>query len=185
MIVRTTALPDVYIIEPTKFIDNRGYFCELYNEEYLATMGITCRFVQDNCSVSRKNVLRGLHYQINKPQAKLVRATKGTIFDVAVDIRKNSQTYGKWIGVELSDENNLMLYVPAGFAHGFYTLSNEATVHYKCSDKRHPEFERSLRWNDENIGIKWPYVSCQEPIMSEKDQKAMTLLCAELSNQLA
>jgi dTDP-4-dehydrorhamnose 3,5-epimerase len=184
MIVRTTALPDVYTIEPTKFIDNRGYFCELYNEEYLATMGIKCRFVQDNRSVSYKHVLRGLHYQINKPQAKLVRVSKGSVFDVAVDIRKNSKTFGKWFGIELSEDNDIALFIPEGFAHGFYALSDGATVNYKCSEKRCQEYERILRWNDKDINIKWPYISCQDPIISEKDQKAMTLLCAEMSNQL-
>lgn len=162
-------IPDVVMIEPRVFRDERGFFVESYKHSEFAAFGINDRFVQDNHSRSRKGVLRGLHYQ-NPPRAqgKLVRAVKGEIFDVAVDIRKGSPTYGRWVGVNLSEENMIMLYIPAGFAHGFLALSDVADVIYKTTDEYSPEHEAGIIWNDPEIGIDWPLA---ELVLSPKDAK--------------
>lgn len=146
------------VIEPTVHGDERGYFMETYNKRDMEEAGLSMEFVQDNQSKSVKGVLRGLHYQINYPQGKLVRVTKGCVFDVAVDIRKGSKTYGKWFGVELSEENKKQFYIPTGFAHGFLVLSDEAEFCYKCTDFYHPNDEGGIAWNDPTIGIEWPQV---------------------------
>ncbi len=162
-------IPEVILIEPRVFPDPRGYFLESYKEKEFSDNGIDVKFVQDNHSVSQKDVLRGLHFQ-RKPkcQAKLVRVAKGAIFDVAVDIRKNSPTYLKWIGVELSEENHLMLYIPEGFAHGFVSLRDETHLLYKCSDDYSPQHDGGIKWDDKDICIKWPI---ENPLVSEKDEK--------------
>jgi len=174
-------IPEVLIVKPKVFSDDRGFFLEFYKESDFKSAGIDERFVQDNHSKSVKGVLRGLHYQLNpKAQGKLVRCIKGKIFDVAVDIRKGSPTFGKYIAVELSEENKLMLWIPRGFAHGFLTLSEEAEIIYKVSSSEYsPEYDRSIRWNDPDINIDWPISG--EPILSEKDQKAPLLKNAEIN----
>jgi len=165
MQVRKTPIDGLLIIEPKVFSDPRGVFYEVYSESKYNEHGIS-RFVQDNHSVSKQGVLRGLHYQVNSGQDKLVRVTQGEIFDVAVDIRKQSPTYGKWWGLSLSETNNLQLYIPVGFAHGFCVLSESAEVLYKCSDYYSPKDERGILWNDPNLAIDWPI---KDPILSEKD----------------
>ena len=164
-----TNIKDVYIIEPKLFGDNRGYFMETYNEDDFKNNGLNYDFVQDNQSKSKKGVLRGLHFQKNHPQAKLVRVLEGEVYDVAVYLRKDSPTYGKWVGVLLSSENNKMLMIPRGFAHGFVVLSETAVFAYKCDEFYHPEDEGGIMWNDPEIGIEWPYDG--ELILSEKDKK--------------
>ncbi len=161
----------LYVVEPKVFGDERGYFMETYHQEDFQAAGIKESFVQHNQSMSKKKVLRGLHFQIKHPQGKLVRALKGEIFDVAVDLRGGSPTYGEWFGIVLSDENRKMLYVPPGFAHGYMVLSEEAVFSYLCTDFYHPEDEGGLMWNDPAIGITWPLEQGIEPILSEKDRK--------------
>ena len=163
-----TEIPGVIIIEPTVFGDSRGYFMETYQAEEFAAAGIPGPFVQDNQSKSTRGVLRGLHFQKRHQQAKLVRAISGQIFDVAVDLRRGSATYGRWVGVVLSAENRRQLYIPRGFAHGFQVLSEQAVFAYKCGDVYHPEDEGGLRYDDADIGIVWP--GQDTPILSEKDQ---------------
>ncbi len=171
-------IPDIILIEPTVFGDERGFFMEAYNKREFAELGIEKEFVQDNHSRSLRGVLRGLHYQLReKAQAKLVRVIKGEIFDVAVDIRKGSPYFGKWVGVRLSEKNRLMLYIPEGFAHGFVVLSDVAEVLYKASDFYSPEHERGIIWNDPQLSIPWPVVN---PILSEKDSRWPTLKEAEI-----
>ena len=165
MQVSKTPIDGLLTIEPKIFADPRGMFYEVYSENKYEEHGIPC-FVQDNHSVSKKGVLRGLHYQVNPGQGKLVRVTRGEIFDVAVDIRKQSPTYGKWWGLSLSETNNFQLYIPIGFAHGFCVLSESAEVLYKCSDYYSPENERGILWNDPDLAIDWPV---KDPILSEKD----------------
>ncbi|MEO2069353.1 MAG: dTDP-4-dehydrorhamnose 3,5-epimerase [Desulfurobacteriaceae bacterium] len=176
-----TEIPEVIIVKPIVFGDERGFFMETFKKSDFEKAGIDTNFVQDNHSKSRKNVLRGLHYQIEpKSQGKLVRCIKGKIFDVAVDIRKGSPTFGRWVGVELSEENKLMLWIPKGFAHGFLTLSEEAEIIYKVSGSEYsPDHDRSIRWNDPEIDIKWPFEG--EPILSEKDKNAPFLKDAEIN----
>ena len=157
------------VIEPTIFRDERGYFVETYNENDMKEAGLDLRFVQDNQSMSRKGVLRGLHFQKQYPQGKLVRVLQGRVFDVAVDLRANSPTFGKWFGVELSDENMKQFYIPEGFAHGFYVMSDVAVFAYKCTDFYHPGDEGGMKWDDPEIGIEWPLDG--EPLLSEKDRK--------------
>ena len=164
-----TDIEGVYIIESQVFGDNRGYFLETYNKKDFDNAGLNYDFVQDNQSKSRKGVLRGLHFQKNHPQAKLVRVLEGEVFDVAVDLRKDSKTYGKWVGVILSAENKKQFMIPRGFAHGFVVLSDEATFAYKCDDFYHPEDEGGIMWNDSEVNVKWPYEG--EVILSEKDKK--------------
>jgi dTDP-4-dehydrorhamnose 3,5-epimerase len=165
----------VYVIEPRVFGDSRGYFMETYNYEDFKAAGLDMIFVQDNQSFSTKGVLRGLHFQKTHPQGKLVRVIKGEVFDVAVDLRKASETYGKWYGVVLSEENKKQFYVPEGFGHGFLVLSDEAEFCYKCTDYYHPEDEGGLAWDDKDVGIQWPIEGIKEVILSEKDKKNVTL----------
>ena len=164
-----TEIEGVYIIEPKVFGDHRGYFFESYNEKEFKENGLDYTFVQDNQSKSKRGVLRGLHFQKTYPQAKLVRVLEGEVFDVAVDLRKDSKTYGKWVGVILSSENNRQFMIPRGFAHGFVVLSETATFTYKCDEFYHPEDEGGLMWNDEDINIEWPFEG--EVLLSDKDKK--------------
>ena len=168
-----TEIEGVYIIEPQVFGDNRGYFMETYNERDFIDAGLNISFVQDNQSASKKGVLRGLHFQKTHPQTKLVRVISGEVFDVAVDLRKNSATYGKWVGVTLSAENKKQFLIPRGFAHGFLVLSEHAEFAYKCDDFYHPEDEGGIIWNDEDVGVSWPKV--EEIFLSEKDKVNPTL----------
>ena len=161
----------LYVIEPTVFKDERGYFVETYNQNEMKEAGLDMVFVQDNQSMSVRGVLRGLHFQKQYPQGKLVRVVRGKVFDVAVDLRKDSKTYGKWFGVELSAENMKQFYIPEGFAHGFLVLSDVAEFCYKCTDFYHPGDEGGLLWNDEEIGVEWPLEEGVDLIISEKDQK--------------
>ncbi|WP_312470513.1 dTDP-4-dehydrorhamnose 3,5-epimerase [Neobacillus sp.] len=179
MNVVETFLPGVKIIEPKVFGDHRGWFMETYSEAMFEEAGINIKFVQDNQSFSAaKGTLRGLHYQLNpKAQTKLVRCTKGSIFDVAVDIRKGSPTYGKWFGIELSAENKKQLLIPKGFAHGFMTITEDAEVQYKVDELYAPECDRGIIWNDPAIGIEWPMEIT--PVLSAKDEKAPLLVEAE------
>jgi dTDP-4-dehydrorhamnose 3,5-epimerase len=170
-----TPIEGLYEIETGFFGDHRGYFMETYNYEDFKKAGLEMIFVQDNQSASKRGVLRGLHFQKTYPQGKLVRVLKGEVFDVAVDLRKDSQTYGKWHGVLLSEENKKQFYVPEGFAHGFLVLSEYAEFAYKCTDFYHPEDEGGLLWNDPGIGIEWPLNDIEEVIMSEKDKKLPVL----------
>lgn len=158
------------VITPTVFGDERGYFLETYNYNDFKEAGIDIEFVQDNQSSSKRGVLRGLHYQLNHPQDKIVRVISGEVFDVAVDLRAGSKTYGKWFGVVLSAENKKQFYIPKGFAHGFLVLSENAEFAYKCSDFYHPNDEGGLIWNDSEIAIDWPIAEDMELIISEKDQ---------------
>ena len=179
MNIIATNIPDVLIIEPKVFGDERGFFFESFNSrQFNEVVGRDVQFVQDNHSRSAKNVLRGLHYQIQQPQGKLVRAVRGTVFDVAVDIRKSSPTFGQHVGVELSAENKRMLWIPEGFAHGFVALSETAEFLYKTTDYWAPEFERSIAWNDPAIGIQWPMDST--PSLSAKDQAGRLLPQSEI-----
>ena len=161
----------LYVIEPTVFKDERGYFVETYNQNDMKEAGLDMVFVQDNQSMSTRGVLRGLHFQKQFPQGKLVRVVRGKVFDVAVDLRSDSKTYGKWFGVELSAENMKQFYIPEGFAHGFLVLSDEAECCYKCTDFYHPGDEGGLAWNDSEIGVEWPLEEGVDLIISEKDQK--------------
>lgn len=161
----------LYVIEPTVFKDERGYFVETYNQNDMKEAGLDIVFVQDNQSMSTRGVLRGLHFQKQFPQGKLVRVVRGKVFDVAVDLRSDSKTYGKWFGVELSAENMKQFYIPEGFAHGFLVLSDEAEFCYKCTDFYHPGDEGGLTWNDPEIGVEWPLEEGVDLIISEKDQK--------------
>ena len=169
-----TPLEGVYLFRPKVFTDHRGFFLESYSRRVLAELGVDHDFVQDNHSRSVRGVLRGLHYQIFQTQAKLVRTTCGRVFDVAVDIRCGSPTFGRWVGEELSAENHLMLYAPPGFAHGFVVLSEVAEFQYKCSDYYAPEAERGIAWNDPALAIDWPLDGI-EPILSAKDGDAPSL----------
>lgn len=172
------AIPDVIVFEPRVFGDDRGFFFESFNHKvFEEVVGRTVRFLQDNHSRSAKGVLRGLHYQIKQPQGKLVRVTHGEVFDVAVDLRKSSATFGQWVGVLLSAENKKQLWIPEGFAHGFVVLSENAEFLYKTTDYWAPEHERSLAWDDATIGIDWPLE--QQPVLSAKDQKAVSFEVAE------
>lgn len=166
-----TKIKDLYIIEPKVFGDNRGYFMESYNKKDFNEAGLTMDFVQDNESKSKKGVLRGMHFQTKHTQGKLVRATQGQVYDVAVDLRKGSPTFGQWEGVLLSDENKRQFYVPEGFAHGFLVLSHEAVFNYKCTDYYAPEYDSGLLWNDPDVGIEWPLDGIEEILLSEKDKK--------------
>ncbi|MCP4049575.1 MAG: dTDP-4-dehydrorhamnose 3,5-epimerase [bacterium] len=168
-----TSISGLYIVEPVFFGDDRGYFFEAYHKEKFSKAGIDTVFVQDNQSMSKQGTLRGLHLQTEPvAQAKLVRVLSGKIFDVAVDLRRGSPTFCKWIGATLSSENRQMLYIPPGFAHGFYVLSDMAEVSYKCGDFYAPEHEMSITWNDSDIGIEWPLVSGVDLCISERDNKA-------------
>lgn len=165
-----TKISDVYVIEPKIFGDNRGYFMETYNRKHFEEAGLNMNFVQDNESRSTKGVLRGLHFQKRHSQGKLIRVSKGEVFDVAVDLRNGSKTYGKWEGIILSEENKKLFYIPEGFAHGFLVLSDEAIFNYKCTDFYAPEYEEGIKWNDPNINIEWPLDKVNNVILSEKDK---------------
>jgi dTDP-4-dehydrorhamnose 3,5-epimerase len=165
-----TKIEGVYIIEPKIFGDNRGYFMETYNKEQFDEAGLNMIFVQDNESKSSKGVLRGLHFQKKHTQGKLVRVTKGEVFDVAVDLRSGSLTYGKWEGIILTEENKKQFYVPEGFAHGFLVLSDEAVFNYKCTDFYSSEYEGGVMWDDPDINIKWPLDEMENILLSEKDK---------------
>ena len=175
-----TTLPGVCLVKPEVFEDRRGFFMESYNQRDLATLGIDRQWVQDNHSRSTRGVLRGLHFQLRQSQAKLVRATRGRVFDVVVDVRRGSPHFGRWTGAELSEENKLMLFAPEGFAHGFVVLSEIAEFQYKCSDWYAPEHEYAVAWNDPDIGISWPLGNL-EPLLSTKDSQAPRL--AEMPEQ--
>lgn len=175
-----TNLPEVVCIEPQVFGDERGFFMETYQSHRFAAAGITAEFVQDNHSGSRHGILRGLHYQIRQPQGKLVRAVAGVVFDVAVDIRRSSPTFGQWTGEILSAENRKMLWVPAGFAHGYLVMSDWAEFVYKTTDFYAPEFERSLRWDDPQVGINWPLAAGEQPILNARDAAGKLLADAEI-----
>jgi len=176
--VTPTSLPDVFIIEPKVFGDARGFFMESFNlREFRAATGVALDFVQDNHSRSSQGVLRGLHYQTTHSQGKLVRVTSGSVFDVAVDLRRSSPAFGKWFGVELSADNKRQLWIPPGFAHGFLVTSEEAEFLYKTTDYWHPEHERSLLWNDAEVGIDWPLL--REPVLAKKDAEGIPLAHAE------
>ena len=178
MKVTPTNIPEVLVIEPKVFGDERGFFFESFNQEkFESAIGRQVNFVQDNHSKSVKNVLRGLHYQIQQPQGKLVRVVEGEVFDVAVDIRKNSPTFSQWVGEILSADNKKQLWVPEGFAHGFVVLSDSAEFLYKTTDYWAPKFERSIAWSDPQIAIEWPFSG--EPSLSDKDKLADTLANAE------
>jgi dTDP-4-dehydrorhamnose 3,5-epimerase len=178
MRVTSTAIPDVLVIEPKVFGDARGFFFESYNARAFAqASGLQLNFVQDNHSRSARGVLRGLHYQIKQPQGKLVRVVRGSVFDVAVDLRKSSPTFGKWVGVELSEDNHRQLWVPPGFGHGFVVTSESADFLYKTTDYYAPEHERCIRWDDADIGIVWPLHG--EPQLSAKDRAGLPLAQAE------
>ena len=180
MQVTPTAIPDVLIFEPTVFGDSRGFFMESFNQKVFdEAVGQHVDFVQDNHSRSSKGVLRGLHYQIQHPQGKLVRVASGAVFDVAVDIRRSSRTFGKWVGAELSAENRRQLWLPAGFAHGFLVLSETADFLYKTTDFYAPEYERSILWNDPAIAIEWP-IPASIPVLSSKDAQGKLLNEAEV-----
>lgn len=170
-------IPDVVLVKPKVFGDARGWFLESWEARKFAAAGLDVRFVQDNYSRSVRGTLRGLHYQIRQPQGKLVRVTQGEVFDVAVDIRKSSPTFGRWVGAILSGENKQQLWVPPGFAHGFYVLSESAEFFYKCSDFYAPEHERTLRWDDPKLAIAWPLEGA--PILSPKDQQGKPLADAD------
>ena len=165
-----TGIEEMFVVEPTVFEDNRGYFMETYHKEVFSENGLDMEFVQDNQSKSKKGVLRGLHFQYTQPQGKLVRVISGEVFDVAVDMRKDSPTYGKWEGVILSAENKKQFYIPEGFAHGFVVLSEAAEFTYKCTDFYKPDDEGGIQWNDPEIGIEWPIDDIDEIILSEKDK---------------
>ena len=179
MNIISTSIPDVLLIEPKVFPDARGFFLESYQKKRFQEAGIDAEFVQDNHSKSCQGTLRGLHYQIRQPQGKLIRVIAGEIFDVAVDIRRSSPTFGQWVGDYLSADNKRMLWVPAGFAHGFYVVSPEAEVVYKASDYYAPQWERCILWNDPEIGVQWP-TGEEPPILSSKDASGKMLSQAEL-----
>jgi dTDP-4-dehydrorhamnose 3,5-epimerase len=173
-------IPGVVLMEPQAFGDQRGFFMETFRDDEFKKKVSDFSFVQDNHSKSTQGILRGLHYQIKQPQGKLVRVISGQVFDVAVDLRKSSPTFGKWVGLMLTAENKLMFWVPPGFAHGFYVVSPEAEFVYKCTDYYAPEYERSIKWNDPAIGIKWPLISGTTPLLSEKDEQGISIKKAEV-----
>ena len=174
-----TRLPEVILIKPRVFGDERGFFLETWQEKGFAAAGIDAHFVQDNHSHSVRRTLRGLHFQIQQPQGKLVRVAQGAVFDVAVDMRRSSPRFGQWVGVELSSENHHMLWVPPGFAHGYLALSERAEFLYKCTDYYAPQYERAVRWDDPAIGVAWPLAKGAAPTLSSKDALAPLLAEAE------
>ena len=182
MKVLTCDIAGLLIIEPQVFGDARGYFLETYNERRYREAGLEATFVQDNLSFSRRGILRGLHFQNPKPQGKLLQVLQGEVFDVAVDVRRSSPTYGKWHGLVLSAENKRQFYIPPGFAHGFLVTSETALFHYKCTELYSPKDEMAIRWDDPAIGIVWPL---REPLLSERDSKAVRLADAPLDRLFA
>lgn len=179
MKLRPTRIPDVVEIEPQEFADDRGFFLEVWHRGKFAAAGLDHDFVQDNHSTSRRGTLRGLHYQVRRPQGKLVRVVSGEVFDVSVDLRRSSPTFGQWVGVRLSGDNRRMLWIPPGFAHGFYVTSASATFLYKCTDFYSREHERTIRWDDPTLGIEWPLAEGGEPALSEKDRQGVPFHEAE------
>jgi dTDP-4-dehydrorhamnose 3,5-epimerase len=175
-----THIPDVILVKPRVFGDERGFFLESWHEAKFAAGGIDARFVQDNHSRSTRNTVRGLHYQIRQPQAKLVRVTRGSVFDVVVDLRRSSPTFGRWIGVELSAATHEMLFVPAGFAHGFLALEEGTEFQYKCTDYYAPEYERVIAWNDPDLAIQWSLPAGESATLSSRDAAAGSFRAAEL-----
>lgn len=173
-------IPDVMVVDSPIFRDDRGFFQETYHSQKFEQAGITPVFVQDNHSFSVKGVLRGLHYQVKHPQGKLIRVIRGRIFDVAVDLRKKSPTFGKWVAEYLSGENKKQLWIPVGFAHGFLTLSETADVIYKCTDHYAPEFERTILWDDPQLAIEWPLKDIAQPRLTEKDLRGFQFRAAEV-----
>ena len=180
MQITPAAIPDVLLIQPRVFEDERGFFMETYQARKFAEAGITQPFVQDNHSGSKRGILRGMHYQMQQAQGKLVRIVAGEVYDVVVDLRRSSPTFGRWFGARLSRENRLQLWVPAGFAHGFYVLSDWAEMVYKTTDLYSPEAERTLIWNDPALGIEWPLLDGRPPLLSAKDARGKTLAEADL-----
>lgn len=180
--VEPMAIPEVLRLTPSVFGDARGFFLETFNRELFAAAGLPTEWAQDNHSRSARGVLRGLHYQLEQPQGKLVRVARGAVFDVAVDLRRSSPSFGRWVGAILSDENQAMMYVPPGFGHGFLTLSEEADFCYKCTTLWHAASDRSLRWDDPAIGIAWPLdgLPDEAPILAAKDREAPLLGAAEV-----
>jgi len=166
-----TKIPDVFIFQPTVYEDDRGYFMESFRLSQFSKIGCDINFVQDNQSKSKRGTLRGLHYQVDHPQGKLVSVLAGEIFDVAVDLRRSSPTFGNWVGETLSSANKKQLWIPEGFAHGFYVMSDEAEIFYKCTEYYMPEHDRAILWNDPKLGIKWPLLS-PHPLISKKDSEA-------------
>lgn len=179
MQIYQTAIPDLMIIEPKVFGDERGFFLELFHHDKFSAADLPTNFVQDNLSRSKRGTLRGLHYQIEQPQGKLVRALAGDIYDVAVDLRQSSPAFGQWVGVELTAESHRMAYIPPGCAHGFVVLSETADFFYKCTDTYAPEHERTLLWNDESVGIDWPIDDPAALVLSEKDKQGTPFAQAE------
>jgi len=178
--ITPTEIADVKIIEPAVFADDRGYFLETWNADSFAKNGLDVQFVQDNQSRSKKHVLRGLHYQLEQTQGKLVRVVKGKVFDVAVDIRRSSPSFGHWVGVELSEDNHRMLWVPGGFAHGFLALSDDVDLTYKCTDFYASRHERTILWNDPELAINWPLPTGAAPLVSGKDAAGSSLAEADI-----
>jgi dTDP-4-dehydrorhamnose 3,5-epimerase len=179
MQLEPTRLPEVVLIKPRVFGDERGFFFETWHQQRFAAAGIAAHFVQDNHSHSLRHTLRGLHFQIEQPQGKLVRVSRGEVFDVAVDIRRSSPRFGQWVGVLLSDSNHHMLWVPPGFAHGYLALSDEIDFLYKCTDFYAPQHERAIRWDDAQIGVQWPLPAGSAPTLSAKDAVAPPFKDAE------
>ncbi|MFN2298487.1 MAG: dTDP-4-dehydrorhamnose 3,5-epimerase [Anaerolineales bacterium] len=180
MEIHSGAIADILVIQPEVHSDDRGFFLETYRRDALEAAGIRADFVQDNHSHSKKGVLRGLHYQVGRPQGKLVRVAAGEVFDVAVDLRKKSPTFGRWMGEVLSAENARQIWIPEGFAHGFFVLSDRADVVYKTTDYYFMKGDRALRWDDPELAIRWPLIDGERPILSEKDRNAPLLSEAEL-----
>ena len=180
MKVIPTNIPEVLVFEPEVHGDHRGYFMETWRADLFTGAGVDLSFVQDNQSSSHRGVLRGLHYQIKQSQGKLVRVISGSVFDVAVDLRRSSPTFGRWTGAELSADNNRLIWVPPGFGHGFYVLSEQAEFVYKCTDYYSREHERIIRYDDADIGIRWPLISGVETVLSDKDQGGVSLARADL-----
>jgi dTDP-4-dehydrorhamnose 3,5-epimerase len=178
--VKRTEIPEVFVLTMTPHKDERGFFYEAYNKAALSDIGIKENFVQDNHSASKKGVLRGLHYQVRQVQGKMVRVISGEIFDVAVDLRRKSSSFGRWVGVTLSADKFSQIWIPAGFAHGFYTISDWAEILYKTTDYYAPQWERTLRWDDPQVAIQWPIVGGERPLLSQKDLLGKWLEDAEV-----
>lgn len=180
MQVIETALPEVKVLEPRVFEDDRGFFLESWNDRTFRDIGMDLNFVQDNHSRSSRGTLRGIHYQVRKPQGKLVRVTRGSVFDVAVDLRKGAPTFRRWVGVELNDTNHRLLWIPPGFGHAFFVTSDSADFLYKCTEYYIREYDRAVRWDDPAIGIEWPLSPGKFPLLSGKDRAAPALADADL-----
>jgi len=178
--IEETSLPGVLLVKVNSFEDPRGYFMETWNARSFSEAGISENFVQDNFSRSSRHTLRGLHYQVQQPQGKLVRVVDGEVFDVAVDIRRSSPSFGKWVGAHLSSDNRDALWIPPGFAHGFYVLSDSALFEYKCTDFYAPQYERTISWDDADLAIDWPVPGGAEPVLSAKDSAGVSLQEAEV-----